>query len=320
VEGRIVSEKLVEALKPTYAIANSACTFPLTPHLERAGIPVVAVVHEFAAGMIGPQGSFLTDFYQNVSQVVFPAEIVATSMCDANPELATTNVLVLPQGQSEIPRQAPTGIVSDAAAPTDLDRYLDKLSPDEILVIGLGTVEPRKGVDIFAETAQLLHRESPATNTKFIWVGGRTDDDEFNAKIQSLVQGENDAPPVVELFPPTDNLNRVYDRADILFLASRLDPMPNVAIDAAMHGIPVVCFDGASGFAGWLEQDETTRALVVPDGDAEAAAYLISSLAAEANNLHSLGQLMSTRAHQTFDMKKYVEKLDELGQLARKDK
>ena len=40
-----------------------------------------------------------------------------------------------------------------------------------------------------------------------------------------------------------NSLEPVYAMADIFLLSSRLDPFPNVAIDAMLAGLPVVCFE-----------------------------------------------------------------------------
>jgi glycosyltransferase involved in cell wall biosynthesis len=56
----------------------------------------------------------------------------------------------------------------------------------------------------------------------------------------------------------------VYKRADLFFLSSRLDPLPNVAIDAAMHGMPVIFSDQASVCAEIVNTSPATRELVVP--------------------------------------------------------
>ena len=76
-----------------------------------------------------------------------------------------------------------------------------------------------------------------------------------------------------------EDLERIYDQADIYFLSSRLDPLPNVAIDSALRGIPVICFDQASGMAEILAEAADTRELIVPYLDAGAAAQLICDLA-----------------------------------------
>ena len=70
-----------------------------------------------------------------------------------------------------------------------------------------------------------------------------------------------------------------YALADVFFLSSRLDPLPNVTIDAALRAIPVVCFEGATGMADLLAADALASQCVVPYLDVDAAAGLIARLA-----------------------------------------
>ena len=69
------------------------------------------------------------------------------------------------------------------------------------------------------------------------------------------------------LMDAIDDVESIYQEADLLFLSSRLDPLPNVSIDAALRGIPVVCFAEASGMAEILASNGETRELVVPHLD-----------------------------------------------------
>ena len=75
-----------------------------------------------------------------------------------------------------------------------------------------------------------------------------------------------------------EDLEPIYARADICFLSSRLHPLPSIAIDSAIRGIPVICFDQASGIAKILKKSREARDLVVPYLDAEGAAQLIFEL------------------------------------------
>ena len=42
-------------------------------------------------------------------------------------------------------------------------------------------------------------------------------------------------------------------------MTSRLDPLPNVAIDAMHAGTPMLCFEKACGLADYLEKDEVLK-------------------------------------------------------------
>jgi hypothetical protein len=43
--------------------------------------------------------------------------------------------------------------------------------------------------------------------------------------------------------------------ADLFLLSSRLDPLPNVAIDELTMGLPVLCFEKTSGIADFMRCD-----------------------------------------------------------------
>jgi glycosyltransferase involved in cell wall biosynthesis len=107
-----------------------------------------------------------------------------------------------------------------------------------------------------------------------------------------------------------------YALADAFFLSSRLDPLPNVSIDAAMRGIPIVCFAAASGIAEILIKDPLTAHGVVPHLDAEAASQFIARIAEDANEAAEIAAATQHLAKNTFDMVRYVAQLDKLGQQA----
>src|SRR5262249_54531474 len=101
--------------------------------------------------------------------------------------------------------------------------------------------------------------------------------------------------------------------ADLFFLSSRLDPLPNVAIDAAMKGLPVICFNGTSGIADIFGGDPSTRECVVPHLDVRAAANVIVGLANNEPKRRRLGDALQKLGRATFDMDRYVRRLGELG-------
>ena len=112
------------------------------------------------------------------------------------------------------------------------------------------------------------------------------------------------------------DLDRAYAMADIFYLASRLDPLPNVTIDAAMRGLPVICFEGATGIADMLKHDAAAGMTVMPHLDADAAARRIVELANDEKLRKRIGKATRAIARTVFDMDRYVAQLDELGGLA----
>jgi hypothetical protein len=176
----------------------------------------------------------------------------------------------------------------------------------------------RKGVDLFIAAAAAVKQMLPDRKVRFAWVGAHYSFDQpyFDALKQQLDEsGLNDD---VELLGELDDLDPVYDRADIFLLSSRLDPLPNVAIDSALRGLPIVCFDQTSGIAELLLKHHETRGLVVPHLDSTAAAKVICSLATDPAKLARLSVAVAEIARRHFNMENYVNQIDELGTRARR--
>ena len=112
---------------------------------------------------------------------------------------------------------------------------------------------------------------------------------------------------------PVIDLDAVFNHSNLLFLSSRLDPLPNVAIDAMSLGVPVVCFDHASGIAEILKADLETAECVAPHLDVEAAARTIATIASDDKKHQRLSNAMQAIASKSFQMDRYVETLDRLG-------
>ncbi|WP_456789412.1 rhamnan synthesis F family protein [Cellulomonas sp. P5_C5] len=325
-EARILAEQLAERFQPAWALANSAATHPLSPALEATGVPVVALVHEFPSSM-RPEG-VLAGLFASVSEVVFSAPIVAESMRREYADLLARPHHVIPQGQSILPagsdtERAPRALrLGSDGVETDLPEQalsdlLTSLEPDTVLVVGAGTISPRKGVEFFVQAAAQVRRTPGARAVHFAWIGDRIPSlnwyvDELHEQVR-----RSDASDVVTFLAPTSDLTPLYERADLFFLSSRLDPLPNVTIDAALSGTPIVAFDGASGFAEWLSRDEVLRELVVPHLDTAAAAAAIRRLADDPASRLTYGDHLRQAAVPAFDMAGYTERLAELGRTAR---
>jgi glycosyltransferase involved in cell wall biosynthesis len=304
---------LVRVYSPIYAIANSVETRYFVPYIEKIGVPVVALVHEFSS-YFRPIGK-LNSLFEAASQIVFPAHIVAAAAIKDYKILEARGFKILAQGPTRPPLSANQS-TAGASAKTDVQGRWFRDSKDALLVLGVGTIEYRKGVDLFLSAAAIVHRTMPNREIRFAWVGKCYQHEEFYfefLKEQIERSGLSDAFVFVG---EVDDVRPVYDQADILFLSSRLDPLPNGAIDAAMGGIPVICFDQAGGIAEVLAETPDTRDLVVPHLDAGAAAQLICDLANDPTRLANLSMAIRTVAEARFDMARYISVLDELGRNA----
>jgi Glycosyl transferases group 1/Nucleotidyl transferase len=156
---------------------------------------------------------------------------------------------------------------------------------------------------------------------RFIWVGdgyGSPLAEEVSSYLSEQIR-RSSLGDRFDLMDAVDDIESIYKETDVLFLSSRLDPLPNVSIDAVLRGIPVVCFAQASGMAEILISYDGTRELVVPHLDVGAAAALIGSLAADGKKLSRLGEAVREFAQAHFDMGAYVAALHEMGTRSRQN-
>jgi glycosyltransferase involved in cell wall biosynthesis len=319
-EMKRVAERLVAAYKPLYAIANSIETHLLLPALAKLGVPSVALIHEFAA-YTRPLAK-MRDVFDWATHIIFPAKLVAQSSYTAFPAFARRRgVHVLSQGRAMLPGNCAPKPGADTD--TDHDGNISRRArPDDaadtFVVLGLGAVQVRKGVDLFLGTAACARRLAPDLNFRFVWIGEGYDpvgDSGYSVYLaEQIVRSE--LTETVVMYNAVEDLDPAYASADMFFMCSRLDPQPNVGIDAVTRGIPTVCFDGASGTAEILSADPETRPLVVAHLDTHAAAEVICRLARDRAALAAMRTATARVGGAAYDMGTYVSQVDGWGRAA----
>jgi glycosyltransferase involved in cell wall biosynthesis len=305
--------RLFEKQKFKYAIVNSMGSSITLQACASAGVPIVLLVHEFASTVFSDKT--LIKAYRTANEIVFPAAIVEKSSLSHDKDLSSRTYHIIPQGMSEIPSTGETSIASEATA---LKRLATLRTDGSMVVLGAGSVQMRKGVDLFLEVAACVQRRTPKRPVHFVWVG-----DGYNPQedpVYSLYLKEQlERSGLSDHFTFMDamaNLESVYAITDTFMLASRLDPLPNVGIDATMRGIPTICFHDASGIAEILLENPETAELVVPHLDCAAAADIIVRLACDETHRLRLASATKEYAYKIFDMDRYVREIDRLGRQA----
>lgn len=138
--------------------------------------------------------------------------------------------------------------------------------PDSAFIVaGGGTVEWRKGVDLFLQAALCLAKTE--ADIYCVWIGGRPALAETDyAKVQYDLSRLDLAGRVV-FTDVRNDYRRFLSAIDVFALTSREDPFPLICLEAAGFGKPVICFDKAGGMPEFVEDD---AGAVVPYGDASA--------------------------------------------------
>ncbi len=164
------------------------------------------------------------------------------------------------------------------------------IADSELVVCGCGTMDWRKGFDLFVQTAHALVKGARRTDLKFVWMGAAVTqeaDVELRYEIEALGLQAN-----VLLLGEVKDPSRVFAIGDLFFLSSREDPFPLVMLEASSQGLPIVCFAGSGGATEFVQPE---FGVIVPMLDTGAAAKAIAALL-EAPGLGSMREAARAQA------------------------
>ncbi len=307
-------QPLLESIKFEFALVNSIESRGVLPLLAELFIPSIVLIHEFAA-YTRPRRA-ITEMVLWASQPVFSAPLVAASAQQECHALLEPPPVILPQGR---PTPPPADTTADEqeferARIRGLIRPFS-LDPRTLVILGAGTVHLRKGVDLFLACAARVRQLSPTSPVRFVWVGPGFDpegDAGYSVYLQDQLTRAGLESHVTFIGEVAD-IDAAYALTDIFLLSSRLDPLPNVAIDAMALARPVVCFDQATGIAQTLAEGGLAEHCVAPYLDVEAAAHRLVRLIEQPALRKRVGEQSQSLAAQCFDMDRYVASLTALA-------
>lgn len=170
--------------------------------------------------------------------------------------------------------------------------------PDDAFVVGSSGHETwRKGKDLFVQltlNTVSKHRDRPV---HFVWIGGRTDDEEFD-QIRYDMQQSGMADNIHFISHVADPQTYFKD-FDVFAMTSREDPFPLVNLEAAALGKPIICFDNAGGTPEFVGND---AGFVVPYLDVGAMADRIIELANDEALRKKMGSAASDKVRKRHDI------------------
>ncbi|UFN50973.1 FkbM family methyltransferase [Roseomonas sp. OT10] len=246
-------------------ICNTTVSGQVIPVLAAAGLRSICLVHEMP-GILREYGLEATakTVAADADVVVFPNEAVRSAFIGAFGAIGH-RWLIRPQGlyRPSLPpdrREAARARIRGALG----------VGPDTILVLGLGYGDRRKGLDLWPAIASALRADGPAA--RFAWVGAI--EPGLEAELRAAMDAQH-LRDVILLPGRTETPQDFLAAADIFLLSSREDPFPSSALEAAAHGLPVVCFDRSGGMPKLVRE---TGLLPAPLEDTEAMGRAIGLL------------------------------------------
>ncbi|MBA3009203.1 MAG: glycosyltransferase [Proteobacteria bacterium] len=276
-------------------ICNSVVTFPALKAANEINIPTLSLVHEFAE--YTKPDTIMRDTLYHANKVVLPATIIKTSILEQLDRVFTitkppSNIALVPQGKLKFLPES----YGEDNTPKALCEKLN-IDKDTKVIVGSGYVDIRKGVDLFLYTARYIKNHYKG-KLKFVWVGdGYKPEIDFTyclwleREIKYLGLESDFA-----FLSHQKSLDAIFSVSDIFCLTSRMDPFPNVVIDAMEADLPIACFKDTTGSVEFLNKNKA------------------ESIIADYLDVHGLGKMIS--AYLKGDTKKGVnqkiakEKLD----------
>lgn len=310
----VIIDQLVDLHPLKFAIVNSIESRAVLEPLARRRVATVSLVHEFAA-YTRPKQSF-RDALHWADKTVFSTPLTLESACLEFPDLVETDFVVLPQGRCKLPLD----VRDEAVHRLEESRLLAALRPrgksdDAFVVLGAGFVQQRKGVDLFIKCASHVLASDRGKHCRFVWIGSGYDPERDMAYSVYLADQLRRAglENRVRIIDETSSIETAYQAADLLLLSSRLDPLPNVAIDAMAHGLPVVCFDKTTGIANVLIEEGLSDQLVARYLDTHDMASKVLELASSPSLRESVTGRVREVVRSRFNMQAYVAALEALA-------
>ena len=311
--------RLLERTDIAFAIVNTLDASEALRHLCKRGIPSIHLVHEFPIHPGGRWGLKVSSLYADAT--VYSSRLLQRDAASKYPPAGTSKSRVLPQGIFHPSCEAPAE--DGGTSGKDLRAVLRKGLPDDaLLVIGGGTVDYRKGVDLFLSCARKTMDRLPGHPVRFAWIGWG-----FHGQAAkpypSFVKDQVEKHGLGEHFLALDEVpdfRRACEAADVFLLPSRLDPLPVVAQTAMDCGLPLLCFREATGVTEFLETDSEASFGACPYMDVQAMTDKLTELLSDEVLRKKVGDACERVAKSQFSASDYVSRLRELALEVQKSK
>jgi glycosyltransferase involved in cell wall biosynthesis len=290
---------------PKIAICNTVVAADYARQLHGAGIPVITWIHELPTSItrFGGGAQTMKTITSSSRQIVYVSESVQRANNAAfglDPDFGKVihnGVMISQNRDTQFRQRLADELTIPVTAP---------------LVMGCGTIDGRKGPDLFVQVAHKVHSSLKkqgwlAEPPHFVWLGAGVEK-EWHAwcchDAERLGVGRHVHFPGVR-----NDLPDFYRHSRAFLLTSREDPFPLVTMEAMGYGLPVVAFAGATGQGILLER----CGVVVPYLDTGAMADAVNKLLLVPRRQAEIGQAASRHVLENYSWDKCAQEF--LGEI-----
>jgi glycosyltransferase involved in cell wall biosynthesis/ubiquinone/menaquinone biosynthesis C-methylase UbiE len=308
-----VIQEIIDGYRILFSIVNSVESRRALLPLARNGVPTVSLIHEFAA-YTRPR-SAIPEVITRSTETVFSTKITLENAISEFSFFPGRSINLEPQGKCAVPAD-PVGAMEASVEKLWLTANLRPEGGNRhFLVIGVGNIELRKGVDLFIDCATLIKNQEGGERFRFVWIGNGFDpelDGLYSVYLADQITRAG-IESQMKILRSTSQIEVAYRCADALVLTSRLDPLPNVAIDALTLGLPTFCFEKTTGIADFLCEHGLGEQCVAGYLDTHDLARKLKALADSSELRAEISNRSRAAAEKSFDMSRYASKIEAIG-------
>jgi|GEM_PF-1377730 len=278
-----------ENIKLIYA--NSIGCHQAIDALRELNIPIITHVHELETAYrywVGP--AKMQQLAQNSAVMIACAQNVA----DALVKTAKIDPSHIRIAHEFIPER-----FQKAPPPPEVKQEVRRELgiPDGHHLVGTcGSVDFRKGMDLFIEMAILTNRESD-TPVHFVWVGGMPEN--YDNRMLEVTLEKVPCAEYIHFVGKKPNPENYYSAFDAFLMLSREDPFPLAMLEAGSMGTPIFCFKDSGGAYEYVEEDAGYAAAFLDIGELSEA---LLRLLQQPEELERMGQTAKKKVLDRFTL------------------
>ena len=258
----------IQSIRYDFIYANTIVTIPIAVSINsKIGTKLIAHIHELST-VINEFLPSISTYDSRIDQYIVPSFLNKSCL---------ENDYNIPSGKINVIREASEfqTIKSDLS-----DSVKKHKKPSEVRILMCGGSYWRKGDDLFVLIANKVVTINP--NFHFYWVGSISEERKrVNQSDINKLNLVNNIHFIGETLDP----EYWYTTSDIFLLTSREDPFPLAAIEAGMAGLPILCFQNATGIC-----EVINNAFSIPYLDLDLVADKLLSFTSESIKFKEEGQ------------------------------
>lgn len=283
------------------AITNTIISGITAPILKKYDFNIVSLIHEMGMSISlydMKQGGRDITMYSD--KIVFPDEIVYKEFKETFSEDRKKSI-IRPQGLYK------TKETIEKNYNSIYKKY--NIPKNSKIIMGSGTADLRKGIDLFINAAQILIQLEKDYEYHFIWTGKILNEELENWYFLQLKKYNlEERFHIIDFIKDKEEYQNLVACSDAFWLTSREDPFPSVMIEALEFGTPVLAFKNSGGANTLLDKN---RGVLIEKFDVNQLAVSTHELLKQPDEITKMLSKAQDYISKKLNFIKYIDFLEE---------